>query len=166
MTGGLQPMPTLSVDVLLRLLDEAYDTKAWHGPNLRGVVRLVTPAQAAWRPAPGRHTIYELVQHAAYWKYTVRNRILGGKRGSFALKGSNWFAAPDEVSAHVFGSSDGLRWQELLRFPRLSADAYARSDVTWQLASREVAVDLENVELFAPDGRGYLLFELPAPTAD
>ena len=33
--------------------------------------------------------------HAAYWKYTVRRRLLGEKRGSFPLKGSNWFVRPD-----------------------------------------------------------------------
>jgi hypothetical protein len=36
--------------------------------------------------------------HAAYWKYTVRRRILGEKRGSFPIKGSNWFT-PQEVAA-------------------------------------------------------------------
>jgi hypothetical protein len=30
--------------------------------------------------------------HAAYWKYVVRRRIRGLKRGSFLLKGSNFFA--------------------------------------------------------------------------
>ncbi|MBE0592773.1 MAG: hypothetical protein IH616_10290, partial [Gemmatimonadales bacterium] len=29
-----------------------------------------------------------------YWKYTVRRRLLGERRGSFPLKGSNWFARP------------------------------------------------------------------------
>ncbi len=29
--------------------------------------------------------------HAAYWKYAVRRRLTGDKRGSFALTGSNWF---------------------------------------------------------------------------
>ena len=33
-------------------LDQAYNKPSWHGTNLRGSVRRVTPAQAAWRPAP------------------------------------------------------------------------------------------------------------------
>ena len=36
--------------------------------------------------------------HAAYWKYAVRRRLTGEKRGSFALKGSNWFALPKDCS--------------------------------------------------------------------
>lgn len=36
--------------------------------------------------------------HAAYWKYTVRRRILGEKRGSFPIKGSNWITAPETTT--------------------------------------------------------------------
>jgi hypothetical protein len=87
------------VALLLRVLDEAFDRKAWHGPNLRGAIRGVGARQAARRPAPGRHNIAELVVHAAYWKYAVRRRLTGEKRGSFALSGSNWFARPDPSEA-------------------------------------------------------------------
>ena len=83
------------VDLLLQMLDEAFDRKAWHGPNLRGCVRGLDARTAAWRPAPGRHNIRELVVHAAYWKYAVRRRLTGEKRGSFPLTGSNWFARPE-----------------------------------------------------------------------
>jgi len=38
------------------------------------------------------------VVHCAYWKYTVRRRILGEKRGAFPLKGSNWFPRPEADS--------------------------------------------------------------------
>jgi hypothetical protein len=89
-----------ALDQLLLLLDEAYDRKSWHGTNLRGSLRRVSAAQAAWRPAPGRHNIHELVVHAAYWKYAVRRRLTGERRGSFAREGSNWFAreAPSEAA--------------------------------------------------------------------
>jgi hypothetical protein len=82
------------LDVLLANLDEAYDRKGWHGTTLRGSLRGLRPRQVFWRPAPRRHNIYELTLHAAYWKYAVRQRLAGGKRGSFAIKGSNWFASP------------------------------------------------------------------------
>jgi hypothetical protein len=54
----------------------------------------MSPVVASWRPAPGRHNIWEIVVHAAYWKYAVRRRLARDKRGSFALSGSNWFARP------------------------------------------------------------------------
>ena len=87
------------IAILLRLLDESYEKKAWHGPNLRGSIRGVEFEEAARRPAPGRHNIWENVVHAAYWKYTVRRRLLGEKKGSFPVKGSNWFVRPIKNTA-------------------------------------------------------------------
>src|SRR5436309_1151304 len=84
-----------AIALLLRLLDEGFDRKAWHGPTLRGGLRRVDPATAAFRPHPGRHNIWEHAIHAAYWKYAVRRRITGEDRGSFPIKGSNWFVRPD-----------------------------------------------------------------------
>ena len=80
--------------LLLEAIDQAYDHKSWHGTNLRGSVRGLDAKTAALRPAPGRHNIWEVVLHAAYWKYAVRRRLLGERRGSFPLKGSNWFTRP------------------------------------------------------------------------
>jgi hypothetical protein len=82
------------IALLLRQLDAAYERSAWHGPNLRGSLRGVTAAEAARRPAPGRHNVWELAVHAAYWKYAARRRLTGEKRGSFELSGSNWFERP------------------------------------------------------------------------
>ncbi len=83
--------PAGEIATLLHLLDEAFDRKAWHGPNLFGSVRRLSPEEAARRPAPGRHSIQELALHCAYWKYAVRRKLTGEGRGSFPLKGSNWF---------------------------------------------------------------------------
>jgi uncharacterized damage-inducible protein DinB len=88
--------------LLLRLLDASYERKAWQGPNLRGSLRGVSARQAAWRPAPGRHNVWELVLHAAYWKYAVRRMLTGEKRGAFPEKGSNWFARPGAASERAW----------------------------------------------------------------
>ena len=85
------------IQLLLRMLDEAYSVKTWHGPNLKGSLRGVIFSAAAWRPGPKRHNIWEIAIHTAYWKYVVRRRLLGEKRGSFALEGSNWFVRPLEL---------------------------------------------------------------------
>jgi len=81
-------------ELLQELLEEGYWKKAWHGPNLKQALKGVTAKEAAWRPASGRHNIWEETLHAAYWKYDVRRILEGGKRGSFVLKGSNFFARP------------------------------------------------------------------------
>jgi hypothetical protein len=84
-----------SAKLVLALLDEAYEKKTWHGPNLKQSIKGITAKQAAWRPGPGRHNIWEVTLHAAYWKYALRRRMEGGKRGFFALKGSNFFTRPE-----------------------------------------------------------------------
>ena len=80
---------------LLAVLDQGFQKPAWHGPNLWQSLKGVSAEQAAWRPAPGRHNIWELVLHAAYWKYAARRRLAGGARGGFAVKGSNFFPRPE-----------------------------------------------------------------------
>jgi hypothetical protein len=86
-------------ELLLALLREGYERKTWHGPNLRQSLKGVSAKQAAWRPSAGRHNIWELAVHSAYWKYAVRRKLEGAKRGSFALKGSNFFARPAKGKA-------------------------------------------------------------------
>jgi hypothetical protein len=84
------------LEILLRMMDEAFDHKSWHGTNLYGSVRRLSLDEASWRPHPDRHNIWEIVIHAAYWKYAVRRKLLNESRGSFALKGSNWIRRPME----------------------------------------------------------------------
>jgi uncharacterized damage-inducible protein DinB len=86
--------PPREIALLLAGLEEAFDRRSWHGPNLLGSLRGLSPQAAAWRPAPGRHNIWELVVHAAYWKYAVTRRMTGATRGSFPVEGSNWFPRP------------------------------------------------------------------------
>ena len=97
---------------LLRLLDESFGGRAWHGTNLRGSIRGVTAGQAAWRPAPGRHNIWETVVHTAYWKYAVRRQLSGGRRGSFACSGSNWFSRTEKDAPGIWKKDVALLREE------------------------------------------------------
>jgi hypothetical protein len=101
-------VPTPEISLLLRIVDQAYEMKAWHGPNLRGSIRGLEVGTAAWRPAPGRHNIWEIIVHAAYWKYIVRRRLRGEKKGSFPLRGSNWFVRPEAMTPEAWRSDIAL----------------------------------------------------------
>jgi hypothetical protein len=92
-------MASKELEVLLSVIDQAFDKKSWHGTNLRGSLRGVTCAEASWRPSPERHNIWEFTLHAAYWKYVVRRRLQDEPRGSFPREGSNWLPRPNGRTA-------------------------------------------------------------------
>ena len=90
------------IGLLLEIMDQAFDQKSWHGTTLRGALRGLTPDEALWRPAPGRHNVWELTLHAAYWKYAVRRRLAGAAIGSFDRKPSDWPAIPDPADLRAW----------------------------------------------------------------
>jgi hypothetical protein len=123
---------------LLALLDEAYDKRSWHGTNLHGAISRIEPSQVVFRPAKGRHSAWELVLHAAYWKYIVRKRVTGAARGSFPLKGTNFFPRPDRF--------DASRWAEDLavlngehRQLRTAVAALTDADLTRRAGGKPLA---------------------------
>jgi len=83
--------------MVLRALDEAYDRKAWHGPNLKTSLEGLEVEEASWRPAPDRHNIWEIVLHAAYWTHAVGRRLQGEKT-VFPEEGEDWFPRPREAT--------------------------------------------------------------------
>jgi hypothetical protein len=131
-------MATAEIDLLLAIIDTGYNRQSWHGPNLRGSIRGVEPDLAAWRPAPQRHNIWEHVVHAAYWKYTVRRRLLGEKRGSFPLKGSNWFVRPGGLEGGSW-SSDVALLEEMHQKLRAAIAALTPADLAVRPRSSKVS---------------------------
>lgn len=132
------PSADPEVALLLDLLAEAFDRKSWHGTNLRGSIRGLSAGEAAWRPAPGRHDAWEIAVHAAYWKYVVRRRLTGEKRGSFPRKGSNFFPTPEPPSAPAWAADVAL----LVEQHRLLVDAVASGAVPAEGPARAKALHL------------------------
>jgi hypothetical protein len=94
--------------LLNALLEDSYSRRPWQGPSLKGSLRGVTARQAAWTPPGGRHSIWDLTLHSAYWKYAVRRMLTREKRGAFPMKGSNWFAAPARATDKEWKQVRGL----------------------------------------------------------
>lgn len=97
-----------SREQLLVSLHRAFDGSSWHGPNLLGSLRGLTPEEAFFRPGRGRHSVYDLVLHAAYWKYVARRSLTREKRGSFPVKGSNFFPEPKVKGARTLREARAL----------------------------------------------------------
>lgn len=58
-------------------LHRAFYGDAWHGPAVMELLKEVSAVQAAGRPVPNAHTIWEIVNHISVWKDAVRCRLLG-----------------------------------------------------------------------------------------
>ncbi len=86
-------------------LERAYSGKAWHGPSLRSLLRGISAGQAAQRPIPGAHTIWELVLHATAWDRVVCERIVGGKTTSL----------PPEENFPVVTDISEVAWKKALK---------------------------------------------------
>ncbi len=127
-------MPDARLASLLRSLDQAFDERAWHGPNLWSALRGVTPDIALWRPQPDRHTIWELAVHAAYWKYRVLRYVAAAPPQAFDEEGSNWFERTGGTARQWSADKAQLKdWHARLRAAavdfdpaRLDAVAYDR----------------------------------------
>jgi hypothetical protein len=117
--------------LLLALCDQAFDRRAWHGTPLAGALRGVSARQALWRPRRGRHNIWEIVLHAAYWKYIVRRRLTRDVAARFPRQGSNWFVVPPRQDARLWKRDLALLREQ----HRLLRNAIARFPAA-QLAAR------------------------------
>lgn len=97
--------PAATDAALSRILQEGYGPGAWHGPDLKAALGEVTPQQAFWRPAPGRHCIAEIALHHAWCARSVRAQLSGRPAGSFVMQGEDWFALE---------AGRDLSWNEVL----------------------------------------------------
>ena len=109
--------------------DVSAERRAW------AVERGVDAGRASWKPSPNRHSIWELTVHAAYWKYAVRQRLGGGKRGSFAYPGSNWFPRPASQDERAWKADVKLLVDEHRRLRAVVSGLHVR-DLARRVAGR------------------------------
>ena len=79
-------------------LGAAFDAEkgAW-GDSLSDALKGVTAKQAAWRPAEGRRSIGEIVNHLTYWKNVALGQLDAGAVPAEAPK-ADWQPTPDEAA--------------------------------------------------------------------
>lgn len=65
----------------------------------------LTPAQAAWKPSPERHSIWQIVNHISFWREEVLRRAAGQpKAGEDVVEQENW-RGPDETTERAWNSA-------------------------------------------------------------
>ena len=83
--------------------DASWNGESWMAPWDKALD--LSPAQAAWSPAPGRHSIWQLVNHVAFWRTVTLDTIAGRPRPTEAKINAEQFAAPKNPSADAWNAA-------------------------------------------------------------
>lgn len=92
-------------EAVVRMWEEAWKDGIWYA-SWHGAVTGLNARQAAWRPQPDRHSIWQIVTHIMFWQdYTLR-ALAGDKPTRDEVDRRNW-EEPVEVSDRA--------WDETVR---------------------------------------------------
>jgi len=122
-------------DLLLNHLEYTFEKEAWQ-PSLAMAIEGLTATQAAWKPGPQRHSIWQIVRHVLHWK---RGTLAAwdGVRPVFQA------GAPTEY-AHEIARSD---WQEVAGDEAAwQADVRALHEVSKVVSERVRAMDEDDLQ--------------------
>ncbi len=86
---------------------------AWYGPSLGVLLKDIPPEMATTAPAPGAHTIGELLQHLLLWNERVRKTLAGSPMPKWEPE-KEWAEPP-------------ISWKELIVRWEQSRDALEQS---------------------------------------
>ena len=82
-------------------LEYTFEKEAWQ-PSLAMSFEGLTAAQAAWKPGPERHSIWQIVRHVTRWKRAVFDDWNGRKPNYEEVERGDWQdASGDEVAWHA-----------------------------------------------------------------
>ena len=128
-------MATVSVkELLLDHLEYTFEKEAWQ-PSLTMAIEGLTAAQASWKPAPDRHSIWQIVRHVTHWKRATLEAWQGAQplfRGRDATERFNDIMRTDWQDA----SGTDANWQ---------ADVRALTEVSQAIRERAQALELESL---------------------
>ncbi len=108
-------------DLVLDHLKYTFEEESWQ-PPLAQAIEGLTAAQAAWKPAPQRHSIWQIVRHVTHWKRGVLDAWDGRPHDFAEMERRDW----EEISGN------DAAWQ---------AEARALHEVSRQLWTRVQAAD-------------------------
>jgi hypothetical protein len=90
------------IERIAKQIEKTFTGRAWHGPAVEEVLAGVTADIASARPPGSDHTVWQLVDHMAFWQDTVR-RWLAGER--HRPQDQDSWSAPSEASEAAWQSS-------------------------------------------------------------
>jgi hypothetical protein len=83
-------------ELMVHVLEYTYEKESWQ-PSLSMAVEGLNVQQAAWKPAPERHSIGQIVRHVILWKKALLQSWNGEELDYDSLHHADWgdFAASD-----------------------------------------------------------------------
>lgn len=121
-------------DLVMNHLTYTFEKQAWQPPLSEAVLGL-TARQAAWKPAPERHSIWQIVRHVILWKQSVLDTWDGRVPDFKALESLDW--------GDVAGTDDAWR-----------ADVTRLRDISMEIKQRVGALDEVGVARSMPSYAG------------
>jgi hypothetical protein len=77
--------------------DESWEKGMWSAPWSKSLEDL-TPKEAAWKPSPERHSIWQIVEHMIFWRQYAVDRLGGAEPLSDEEIQRRNFPEPREIS--------------------------------------------------------------------
>lgn len=118
--------PEIALTLHALVADHVYttlhDEKVQWQPPLSGALRGLTAAEAAWKPAPARHSIWQIVHHLILWKRAVLQAWDGDPPDGHQIGAADW---------HEVAGSEG-DWER---------DRRTLLDISAEFLSRAKALD-------------------------
>lgn len=88
---------------ILDMWDASHEKYTWIPPFIKSFKDL-TPQQAAWKPDPKRHSIWQNLSHITFWREATIRKLGGEKIPEEEVERSN-FAEPSQVNADTWGAA-------------------------------------------------------------
>lgn len=103
-------------------LERAFEGDAWHGQSISEILAGISAEEAAAKPLPGVHSIWEIVLHTTVWQRTVRER----------LQGRPIISLPDEEDWPRVADTSVTAWAEAMRDLRDEYELLRQEALRWK----------------------------------
>lgn len=90
---------------IARHFDTAWNEETYT-PPWRKAIEGLTPEQAVWKPEGAKHSIWQLVEHMAFWREQVLHEMGGGERDEAEIARRNW-PETGEITAEAWTEAVG-----------------------------------------------------------
>jgi uncharacterized damage-inducible protein DinB len=87
---------------IAKLFEDLYDGDPWIDVTILGVLKNVSPQQAAKKIAPGRNSIWQIVNHIISWRENVLVRVQGNV---ITTPNNNYFSEIEDISETAWQQS-------------------------------------------------------------